>query len=406
VNLSTDIPVGGRESVDFPARTRLAATYALNDATRVLVSQEFTQGARYDGATTRVGLETSPWKGATFSNTLGRQDITEYGPRTFAQMGLTQTLRLSERWTVDASLDGSRTLSGSVPLSAVVDPNRPTAGGGTTVSTVGQNGAPNGLVAEDFTAVGLGAAYRARRWSWNGRVEYRDGRYADTWNLRSAYLRQLGEGMTATASLRAYETRSTEGGRAGETTLDAALAWRPLDSRWSVLERLTLKREVAAGTQTNQALAGYGALAADDGRAERVINNLAVNYDTDSGHGRGGLQVSAYLGVKFVRSTFDADVYKGSTQVLALEGRYDLSRRVDLGLAVAVRRVGATGDLAYAFGPSIGVSPATNTWISVGWNVRGFHDRDFEDTRYTRQGAYVTARFKFDQLTFGRRTSR
>jgi uncharacterized repeat protein (TIGR01451 family) len=406
VNVSTDLPLGDRQSVDFPARTQLGATYALNDTTRVLVRQEFTKGARYGGATTRAGLETSPWKGASLSNTLGRQDIGEYGPRTFAQMGLTQTLRLSERWTVDASLDASRTLSGAVPLDTAVDPNRPTAGGGTIASTVGQNGAADGLVAEDFTAVGLGGAYRARRWSWNGRAEFRDGQYADTWNLRSAYLRQLREGVAATASLRAYETLAVAGQRAGETAIDAALAWRPLDSRWSVLERLTLKQENAQGTQANQALAGYGALAADDGRAQRVINNLAVNYDTDSDHGRGGLQLSAYLGVKFVRSSFDADVYKGAVQILGFEGRYDVSRRIDLGLAATVRHVGATHDLAYAFGPSIGVSPDANTWISLGWNVRGFHDRDFEDARYTRQGAYLTARFKFDQLTFGRRAAR
>jgi uncharacterized repeat protein (TIGR01451 family) len=406
VNLSTDVPLGARQSVDFPARTRLGATYALNDTTRVLVSQELTQGARYGGATTRAGLETSPWKGASLSNTVGRQDIGENGPRTFAQMGMTQTLRLSERWTVDASLDASRTLSGAAPLQTAVDPTRPTAGGGTTASTIGQNGAANGLVAEDFTAVGVGGAYRARRWSWNGRAEYRDGQYADTWNLRSAYLRQLDEGVTATTALRAHDTRATTGEQAGEIALDASVAWRPLDSRWSVLERLTLARETARGTQANQALAGYSGLAADDGRAARVVNNLAVNYDTDSDHGRGGVQASAYLGVKFVRSSFDSDVYKGGVQVLGLEGRYDVSRRIDLGLAVAVRRISATRDLAYAFGPSIGVSPATNTWISLGWNLRGFHDPDFEEARYTRQGAYVTARFKFDQLTFGRRARR
>ena len=403
VNLSTEVPLGARQSVDFPARTRLGTTYALNDTTRVLVSQELTKGARYGGATTRAGLETSPWKGASLSNTVGRQDIGENGPRTFAQMGLTQTLRLNERWTLDASLDASRTLSGAVPLQTAVDKTRPTAGGGTTASTVGQNGAADGLVAEDFTAVGVGAAYRAQRWSWNGRTEYRDGQYADTWNLRSAYLRQLAEGVTATAALRAHDTRATTGEQAGEIALDASVAWRPLDSRWSVLERLTLAREIARGTQTNQALSGYSGLAADDGRAARVVNNLAVNYDTDSDHGRGGVQASAYLGVKFVRSSFASDVYKGGVQVLGIEGRYDVSRRIDLGLAVAVRRVSVTRDLAYAFGPSIGVSPATNTWISLGWNVRGFHDPDFEEARYTRQGAYVTARFKFDQLTFGRR---
>ena len=40
-------------------------------------------------------------------------------------------------------------------------------------------------------------------------------------------------------------------------------------------------------------------------------------------------------------------------------------------------------------------------WISAGYNVAGYRDRDFEDDRYTRQGPYVTMRLKFDQTTIG-----
>ncbi|KSB87750.1 hypothetical protein AS593_00545 [Caulobacter vibrioides] len=403
LNLSTDIPLGVADSVDFPARTRLTAAYAVNDATRVLVSHEITDGGRYRGATTRAGFEVSPWKGATLSNSLGRQDIGEYGPRTFAQLGLTQSLRLSERLTVDASVDGSRTLSGAAPLAGAVDPTRPTTGGGTTSSTVGQNGLGAGLIAEDFTAVSLGAAYRAERWSWNGRAEVRDGQAADTWSLRTAYLRQLREGVTATAAIRAHDTRTREGGQAGALEVDSALAWRPLDSRWSVLNRLVLRQETARDTAAQTDLSGYTPLAIEDGSARRVINNLSVNYDGDSDRGRGGLQASAYLGLKYVSSTFGADTYTGAAQILGAEARYDLGRRIDIGFAAALRHVGATRDLDYAFGPSIGVSPADNTWISLGWNVKGFADRDFEENRYTRQGAYLTVRFKFDQFSLGRR---
>jgi hypothetical protein len=50
-------------------------------------------------------------------------------------------------------------------------------------------------------------------------------------------------------------------------------------------------------------------------------------------------------------------------------------------------------------GPNIGIKPFDNGWISVGWNLVGFHDRDFEEARYTRSGPYVTMRLKFDQLS-------
>jgi hypothetical protein len=55
--------------------------------------------------------------------------------------------------------------------------------------------------------------------------------------------------------------------------------------------------------------------------------------------------------------------------------------------------------LAWSAGPSLGFTPFENGWLSVGWNLAGFHDRDFEEARYTRSGPYVRMRFKFDQLT-------
>jgi hypothetical protein len=57
--------------------------------------------------------------------------------------------------------------------------------------------------------------------------------------------------------------------------------------------------------------------------------------------------------------------------------------------------------VAFSAGPSVGVSPATNVWITAGYNITGYRDRDFSKDRYTRQGAYLTFRLKFDQQTIG-----
>jgi hypothetical protein len=53
----------------------------------------------------------------------------------------------------------------------------------------------------------------------------------------------------------------------------------------------------------------------------------------------------------------------------------------------------------YSVGPMIGYSPADNAWISLGYNLRGFDDRDFDSAHYTAQGPFLTLRFKFDQAT-------
>ena len=45
------------------------------------------------------------------------------------------------------------------------------------------------------------------------------------------------------------------------------------------------------------------------------------------------------------------------------------------------------------------MSPIENAWISVGYNVVGFRDRDYDAAKYTAQGVILKLRIKFDQLT-------
>lgn len=41
-----------------------------------------------------------------------------------------------------------------------------------------------------------------------------------------------------------------------------------------------------------------------------------------------------------------------------------------------------------------------NANITFGYNFAGFHDRDFEEARFSRSGVYVTFKLKFDQTSF------
>ena len=81
--------------------------------------------------------------------------------------------------------------------------------------------------------------------------------------------------------------------------------------------------------------------------------------------------------------------------------RFDVADTIDVGGSGSVRQ-GAGGDaLAYAIGPNIGLAPFSNGWVSIGYNLVGFEDRDFERARYTRGGPHVTMRLKFDQDVLG-----
>jgi hypothetical protein len=53
--------------------------------------------------------------------------------------------------------------------------------------------------------------------------------------------------------------------------------------------------------------------------------------------------------------------------------------------------------LKYGLGADIGYTITKNAWLSVGYNVIGFHDSDFTQARYTAQGPYIKFRIKADQ---------
>jgi uncharacterized repeat protein (TIGR01451 family) len=390
-------PGGDKASVDFPVRHQLTAAWRVKDGLRLLTGYEIASGKDYTAHTAQVGFDVAPWTGAKLMSTLNQQAIGENGGRTYAQYGLSQSLPLGQRWTVDATLDATSTVRGRIPTGAVINAFQPVASGG----VIGSNGGIGGTGDSDFAAATLGATYRAKRWSWNGRVEYRDGRNEDRFGIVTNLLRTLGEGRTIASSLRAFRVRDASGALATQASADLALAWRPLDSRWSLLERLELRHESADGAFDDGNVLGVPASGAGSQVTTRVINNLAVNYRSGPeglGHGFEG---TVYYGAKYVAGRYADDNYDGFIDVVGFDLRQDLGTRFDIGVTGSVQHAWRRGMWSWSGGPSLGVSPVANLWLSAGYNVAGYRDRDFEADRYTRQGPYVTMRLKFDQLSLG-----
>ena len=158
------------------------------------------------------------------------------------------------------------------------------------------------------------------------------------------------------------------------------LAYRPLDSPWIVLNRLDLiYEETAGGLDTN---------------SWRIVNRLSANYQPYQ-----ELQVSLHYGSKYVLETIEDDDFDGYTDFIGIEARHDITERIDIGVRGSALHSWNGGQVDYAFGPIIGFNLATNMWLSLGYNVAGFYDRDFSKADYTARGPYVQFRMKFDQNT-------
>jgi uncharacterized repeat protein (TIGR01451 family) len=387
------VALGGKDdSTDFPARQQFGASWKLSKDVRLLGVYEIARGDSYTAHAARLGFDVAPWAGGRLTSSINQQAIGENGTRTYAQYGLAQSLPLGKRWTIDATLDASGTLSGHVDPGATVNPFLPRATGG----VLGQDSRDG-----DFVAVTLGANYRGDRWSWNGRAEYRNSDLSRRLGLTSNLLRTLGEGSTLASSITAYRVTDRGGATVSHASADLALAIRPADSRWALLERFELRHERAdAGASSSNVLA-VPVFALGDQSTLRAINNVAVSYRTGPEGGAHGFEASVYYGAKFVRGRYAGETLDGFVDVVGLEVRKDLKRNLDVTVSASVQHSWTLGSAAFSYGPSLGFSPGGNAWVSLGYNVSGYRDRDFEDTRYTRQGPYLTMRVRLDKGLIG-----
>ncbi|MGE0581423.1 MAG: hypothetical protein AB7P31_04725 [Steroidobacteraceae bacterium] len=363
---SADANLGGSgaASVDYPDRYLVGADYALRRDIKLFAEYEHADGAQFDADMTRVGVRATPWNRGEVSTSLSQQ-ATEYGPRTFANFGLAQGFQLTNRLALDVGIDQSNTVRG--PGLAPLVPGRPLA---------------SGTLADDYFATYLGALYRSELWTATTRAEWRASDREDRMVLSGGLYREPVRGHAFALSARAMQSDLTTG--ADTTAADTQFAWvfRPVDSRWIVLDRLDLRyeRERSGATQVE---------------AARVINNLNTSWQLDD-----RTQLGLQWGLRYVRSSFDGERYDGLSDLYGVDLRRDLAARFDVGVHGTALNSWESGARDYSFGVDLGVTVARNVWISIGYNVQGFEDEDYAASRYTASGPFIKLRVKADQDSF------
>ncbi len=398
LDAQTEFALGGKDaSIDVPARHRATARFAITPDVAVIGSYEIAKGEHIDARTARVGFDVKPWAGGHIVTSVNQQSIAEYGPRSFAAYGLSQSLPVGKRVTVDFTLDGNKSLTGIDPA-RVLNVAHPVASGG----FIGTDGA----LTEDFTAVTAGATYRGERWSLTGRAEARAGDRTDRYGMTVSALRTLGEGRAFGGQFSWFRANDKTGPSTQATALALSWAHRPDDSRWAWLEKLELRSDSVRGVTAGLVgpIGGAPSLITGDASSKRIINSLSINWSpVTKSEGRyfGRSEIALFWGSRYVADRIDQDDLSGWSNVVGADIRFDLSETIDLGVAGTVRESDGGRAISYSGGPSISLSPFANSYVTIGYNVLGYHDRDYADTRYTRSGPYVTLRLKFDQNSLG-----
>ncbi|MFL0356920.1 hypothetical protein ACI5KX_10625 [Erythrobacter sp. GH1-10] len=402
LSASSAIALDKAESVDLPARHRLGVRYAVAKNVRLVGTYEIADGDQIDARQLRTGVEVTPWHGSRIITTLGQENVSEFGNRTFAAFGISQTVQVTNELTFDATLDGNRTVGGTIDLDNVVNPAQPVATGGQLTGT-------NRF--EDFTAFTLGAAWRKDRWSITARGEYRDGEEADRTGVTFGAIRQLGEGSVVGTG--ATWTRAENNGGATTEILDASIAFahRPAASEVAMLGKLEYRSDRVSGAVAGQVGgAGRTVLTVDgDATSRRLVASWSTNWsprgsDTDSFDLRNETRRDEYtlfVGGRYNFDRIEGTEFSGTTLLVGADARIGITDHFEIGASGTVKTNLDDEVTSFSYGPRIGIVPADNVLLTLGYNVKGFRDGDFSAARNTNEGVFAAIRMKFDADTFG-----
>ncbi len=352
---------GATANLDYPTSTVLGAEYGILRGVDVIAEFEEAKGQNIDATMTRLGVRATPWNRAQINSTV-TNEVTEFGPRLFANVGLVQGFQLNDRWTLDIGLDQTNTLihSGARTL----DSDRELASGSRN---------------DDYLSAFVGAMYSADEWSANSRIEVRNSDTEERKSLLVGWYREPTAGHGLSASLTLFDSDMLAGGAATAADLRFGWAYRLADSKWAFLDRVDLVYdEVDPGTGGQSSW--------------RIINNFNAHRRFSA-----AMNLSLQYAFKYVRSNFDGDSFTGFTDLIGVDVRRGLRSRWDIGANASVYHSYGAQIIDYGFGIDVGYNLLDNVWVSLGYNLTGFDDSDFREARYTAQGPFLRFSIKADQ---------
>jgi len=365
LRLDSELTLGGDdENIDYPARVIAGADFPLHPRVTVFAEHEYSFGNVEDAHGSRAGLRSTPWTGASADASI-EQQLNESGARTFANLGLSQGWQVTDGWSVEAAIDRTATLRHPGRGQSFHDSVPPASG----------------TLDNDFTAISLGSTYRSEQWSWATRLENRFGEQENRWGIFSGLHHEFADGMGYSLKLELSDADAEAGDDATNGELSLGFVYRPLGTRWILLNRTDLRFEEREGGEF-------------EFKNRKLVENLNLNFMWSH-----RLQVSLRYGAKYNLDTIEGQKLHGFIDLWGIELRRDLGDKWDLGVSARLRRSWDSDVTDSGYGLSIGYEMATNLWISAGYNFAGFRDSDFSGANYAAKGPWLQFRYKFDQQT-------
>ncbi|MFG6414946.1 SdrD B-like domain-containing protein [Roseateles sp. DC23W] len=217
------------------------------------------------------------------------------------------------------------------------------------------------------------------------------------------------------------ELRESAGGVGLLSTFGLAVK---LDEQWTLLVKNVLAGNLARGNAANrwQERLQLGAAYRDSANQLNALGRYEYKDErgglTDA-HARrahivslhaerqfgGDMNLSGRVAAKQLTEQVAGVQTRSVAQLASVRFTKDVAERWDVGLNVSVMGDGRLRSRQTSFGGELGYRVKDNMWASVGYNLRGFKDRDLTGDNATERGVYVRLRFKFDERALSRLAS-
>ncbi len=356
------------DATQFPGRTVLGLDKTLGQTATLTLRHETTNGGNASGENTIAGISWTPRSGTQVraATDMVTQDNAQ---RIGATVGVDQSWVIDENWSAGVGLASRRDVAGDDnPLDVAPD-----------IADGPLENSLRGTIQEAYTSGYVGAGYRSEKVAGSGRIEVRKSQSGRRIVADLGGVREVSEALSFSAKARYQDEQMTQTAHSESLDVRFGAAWRPRPDGLVVLNRFDVGHAKIEGLH----------------QKTKAVNNLSLNAMVTE-----RTQVSVYNGIKYVEVDFEGAKESGFTHLIGAEARHDITKKVDIG----VHGYWSSGEVsktsAWAFGPSIGFTPKKNVWVSVGYNIEGFEDEDFQAAEYTRSGPYIKLRAKFDQDSF------
>ena len=233
-------------------------------------------------------------------------------------------------------------------------------------------------------AVGVGLEYTGSElWKGSGRMEWRQDHDNTNHLVTLGLARKLDRDWTLLARdyFNQVKPRTVSGSDTRQNRLQVGFAYRPVDNnRFDALGTLEVRNEFSGGTDALD-------------RDVRIAT-LRASY-----HPSRPWWVSGRFAHKRVDELLAGSVRDAYSASLAgAHVTYDITNRWTVGGLFSVLQ-GTGGSRQYAYGLEVGYVLMDNLWATLGYNWRGFHDKDIS-SEYTNRGWVLGMRYKFDEDLF------